>query len=223
MNIVGVVLSFLYFFLIIFITRLFPKSDEEYLRKFVHIMIGNWWLILWVFITNTLCAFVVPVAFVFINYYSVTKSHDNGLLSTLERKDLDMVSSSYGLILYPIALVIMVFVSFVLTDKRYLGGVGIVPLAYGDGFAAIIGKRFPIGEYHIGSTKKTFTGSLSMLLISVFLLTLYLTDIVGFAIADVMYKIILAAVFAMITEAITPNGFDNLTVPIISVLPFLMS
>lgn len=220
-NILGVILSFLYFFLIIFLSKLLFKKRGEMARKFVHIMIGNWWLILLALITETICALIVPTAFVFINYYSVTRDHKNGLLANLERKKGEKAFSSYGLILYPISLVIMVVFSYVLTNKHYLGGVGLIVLAYGDGCAALIGKKWPYGKYCVGRAKKTFSGSLSMFLISSIILLVYLSIIVGFPIGEILSTIFLTATLSTVAEAITPNGFDNISVPITALVTYL--
>ena len=218
-NLLGVILSFLYFFVIIFIPKLFPKTRNEFARKFVHIMIGNWWLILLAFISNTLCALLVPATFIFINYFSVTQSHDTGLLASLERKEGE-AASSFGLVLYPISLVIMVIFSFVFSNKHYLGGVGIIALSYGDGFAALIGKKWPFGTYRIGHTKKTVVGSIAMFLITSIILAAYLSLVVGYSSSNIIWVSILTAAIATLVEAATPNGFDNLSIPIVAVLVF---
>lgn len=217
----GIVISFIYFFLILLFPRLFPKVNEEYSRKFVHIMIGNWWLIALYFFTNVYTALVVPVAFCIISYYSIKKNSPNGLLSFFERREANE-KKSYGIIVYPISLAIMAIVSYACTNNHYLGGVGIVALSYGDGMAAVIGKLYPKGKYTIGYAHKTLAGSIAMLIMTFVMLIVYLVFIVGLHMNTIIYRVIITAIIATIVEAITPRGFDNLSVPISALVTYML-
>ena len=218
-DIIGVVVSFAYFFIVVLLPRLFTRMKDEHARKFVHIMIGNWWFVLIAFISNAYCALIVPLVFVVINYVSVKRNNTNGLLASLERKDEK--SKSYGIIIYPVSLVILVCISYILTDKHYLGGIGAISLAYGDGFAAIIGKKWPVGKLQIGKNEKTLSGSISMLVITIILTAIYLILVLGFPFGKTLPWIIISAFMSVLAEAVTPNGFDNLTVPLIAVLTYM--
>ena len=71
-NLVGVVASFIYFFGLLIAQRYLPLKTLEHKRKFVHIMLGNWWFFVLYFFDNVIFALITPVAFIFINYISLT-------------------------------------------------------------------------------------------------------------------------------------------------------
>ena len=48
-NIYGLVLSIVYIGLVIGISGIFSKASKEASRKFIHIMLSNWWIIAIVF------------------------------------------------------------------------------------------------------------------------------------------------------------------------------
>jgi phytol kinase len=95
-------------------------------------------------------------------------------------------------------------------------GMGFFSMGYGDGFAAIIGKRFGKGTISEISGRKTYAGSLAMFIVSV----------IVFAVFSVFYGlawlnspkgvmlILFNGAVATVLEAATPWGLDNLTVPI---------
>lgn len=90
----------------------------------------------------------------------------------------------------------------------------ILILSVSDPVAALVGKRFPIGQYTIAGHIKTFSGSLAFLLtavlITIFLMSSFLTALSFVSIQNCL----LISVTAMIAEAISKNGFDNLTIPV---------
>ena len=45
MNWLGLLVSFGYIALVIVSAKLFEKKGKEASRKFIHIMLGNWWII----------------------------------------------------------------------------------------------------------------------------------------------------------------------------------
>ena len=68
MNIIGIIASYLYVGLVIAGGKIFEKRGKESSRKFIHIMLGNWWIIAMYFFTNVWSAIFVPITFVIINY-----------------------------------------------------------------------------------------------------------------------------------------------------------
>ena len=66
-NIYGLILSFLYIGLVIFGAQLFTKAGKEASRKFIHIMLANWWIIAMVFFDNVYVTAILPAVFVIVN------------------------------------------------------------------------------------------------------------------------------------------------------------
>ena len=73
MNFLGIIVSYLYIGLVIIGAKIFEKRGKEASRKFIHIMLGNWWIIAMYFFTNIWFAIFVPATFVVINYLSYKK------------------------------------------------------------------------------------------------------------------------------------------------------
>ena len=63
-NWIGILVSYLAIFLVIVIAKVFAKRGKEASRKFIHIALGNWWLIAMYFFDNVWFALFVPATFV---------------------------------------------------------------------------------------------------------------------------------------------------------------
>ena len=68
MNWLGEIVSFAYIALVIVCAKLFEKKGKEISRKFIHIMLGNWWIIAMIFFDNVWFASFGPAVFVLVNY-----------------------------------------------------------------------------------------------------------------------------------------------------------
>lgn len=209
MNFLGIIVSYLYIALVIIGAKIFKKKGKEASRKFIHIMLGNWWIIAMYFFTNVWFAVLVPATFVVINYLSYKKN----LIKVMERDEQDGLGTVY----YAVALLVLAIVSFGIFKKPSLGLMPTLVMAYGDGFAAIIGKSIKSKKYKLSDTKKSFAGSVTMFVISTLLIGGYLafyntgafwrtshwptvTCLMGFAITAI--------------EAVSGKGWDNITVPL---------
>ncbi len=215
MDYLGIGLSYAYFFGLLFIAK-FIKGDIEISRKFVHILLGNWWFIVVHFFSSVWAALVVPFSFIFINYYSLKRNKKGGLLAELERKD---EKKSFGIVAYPIAMCLLVIISFSLLKKPYIGGIGLFALSYGDGLASLIGKRFNYKPFQIWGSRKTIAGSFGMFL-GTFVFTLLYIIIININLTYLIPILLLTSLLSTIVEALTPFGLDNITVPLIATFTF---
>lgn len=216
MNWIGIIVSYVYIGLIIIGAKLFEKIGKEVSRKFIHIMLGNWWFIAMCFFTNVWFAMFVPITFVIINYISYKKD----LIKVMEREEQDGLGTVY----YAIALLILVVVSFGIYDDPLLGLIPNLVMAYGDGFAAVFGKLIKSKKYKLSEAKKSFAGSLTMFIITFILITGYLAwkhgDIFWQTGHWIMISVMMAFVATAI-EAMSGKGIDNISVPV-SVLVMLI-
>ena len=209
MNFLGIIVSYLYVGLVIIGGKIFEKRGEEASRKFIHIMLGNWWFIAMFFFTNVWFAAFPPATFIIINYLSYKKD----LIKVMERDEQDGLGTVY----FAIALLILVIVSFGIFKNPWLGLVPFLVMAYGDGLAAVIGKSIKSKRYKLGETKKSFAGSLIMFVISTLLIGAYLVFNLGktFWLGTHWPVVACLAGFAiMALEAVSGKGWDNITVPI---------
>ena len=113
MNWLGIVVSYLYIALVIIGAKIFEKKGREASRKFIHIMLGNWWFIAMYFFTNVWFAAFVPATFIIINYLSFKKN----IIKVMERDEQD----GFGTVYYAVSLLILVIVSFGIYDMPSLG------------------------------------------------------------------------------------------------------
>ena len=209
MNIIGIIASYLYVGLVIVGGKIFEKKGKEASRKFIHIMLGNWWFVAMYFFTNVWYAAVAPLTFVIINYLSYKKN----LIKVMERDEQDGLGTVY----FAIALLILVIVSFGIFKNPSLGLVPFLVMAYGDGLAAVIGKSVKSKKYKLGDSKKSFAGSLTMFVITTLLIgtQLWFTHSAIFW-QTTHWPLIACLIGFAITalEAVSGKGWDNITVPL---------
>lgn len=208
-NFIGILVSYVYIALVIIGAKIFKKKGKEASRKFIHIMLGNWWFIAMYYFTNVWFAAFVPATFVIINYISYKKD----LIKVMERD----VQDGLGTVYYAISLLILVIVSFGVYKEPSLGLIPNLVMAYGDGLAGLLGRMIKSKRYKLSDTKKSVAGSITMFVISTLLIGGYLlywhkeifwstphwplvAVFIGFAITAI--------------EAISEKGTDNITVPL---------
>ncbi len=214
MNWLGIIISYLYIGIIIAGAKLFEKRGEEASRKFIHIMLGNWWFIAMYFFTNVWFAIFVPITFVIINYVS----YKQDLIKVMERKNQDGLGTVY----YAVSLFILAIVSFGIYQKPILGLIPNVIMAYGDGFAAVVGKYIKSKTYKVGETKKSIAGSITMFMISLIFITIFLTTRYTFELWQIVLIGIVMSGIVTIIEAISVKGIDNISVPVSMLVMLLM-
>jgi len=206
-NAVGIVVSYIFVALIIVSAKFFMKDSSEASRKYIHILLGNWWFIAMYFFDNALWASIVPLTFVAINYISYKKN----LISVMERENQDGLGTVY----YALSLFILAIYSFGIIKNPAIGLIGILVMAYGDGLAAVIGKTIPSKKYKVGDTQKSVAGSLTMFIISFIIISIFL---VSSSVELWLIKSIMLSVVITVLEAIAIKGTDNILVPILTSL-----
>ncbi|MCY1689666.1 hypothetical protein OVA29_01370 [Exiguobacterium sp. SL14] len=122
----------------------------------------------------------------------------------------DVDRPSYGTVYYPLALAGLVLFFF---ERRPMALVASsMVLAWGDGLAALIGKRFGKTFYVRGEAKRSFEGSIALFLASFLVLTLTFLFYEQPVWLAVSYGFLLANIAALI-EAISYRDLDNLILP----------
>jgi len=218
-------LCYLYIIAIILITgKIKDRVPVNFSRKFLHIMIGNFIFIIPFFTLRTFplsFPFFVAAPFILVTF----------LFSPLSPVDLSRKISGlaevtggghkFGLVFYAISYSLL---ALFFSAKPYIIAAGILPMAYGDAAASLVGQKIGRHKYDIFGTK-SLEGSTAMFAICIFGLLAclpffsYLSPIStpSFALASLG-----SAGAATVSEAVTPKGFDNLTVPLFSAAVFLL-
>lgn len=214
-NIFGIVVSILYVGIIIVSAKVFEKAGKEASRKYIHIMLSNWWIIAMIFFDNMFWAAATPALFVVVNYLSYKK----GIIKVMERDDKDNNKDSLGTVYYALSLFILALLTFGPLDNPVLGLCGIFVMGYGDGLAAVIGQAVKSKEFVIKGNKKSLAGSSTMFCVTLIIFVAFLTYSNSEYIA---IKSVLVAILMTIVEAVSIKGTDNITVPLITSLIALL-
>ncbi|MBX7214020.1 MAG: hypothetical protein K1X39_08435 [Thermoflexales bacterium] len=202
----AVLISFVYVFLALGIAeglRRGLKLDLEFTRKFVHIAVGMWaWGTATLF-QNKWMAIITPAIFVVLN----SVSYRYGLFLAMESRN----KSNLGTIFFPIAFIVVLLLFWEHNKAFFVAS--LMPMTWGDAFAAIIGKRFGRHCYRLVGSTRSVEGSLTMLLLS-FVATA--AALLVFGVAAWLPISLVVALAATVVEALSPYGLDNLLVPAIS-------
>jgi dolichol kinase len=126
-----------------------------------------------------------------------------------------------GLVFYSISYTVL---AFFFAAQPYVLAAGILPMAYGDASAALIGEKYGKRSYHVFA-RKSLEGSITMFIVSFLSLAGSLVFF-SFLYPIPLFRSILAALavalVAVLAETLSPLGLDNLTVPILSALTFFV-
>lgn len=202
-NILGLIISILFIGIVILSAKFFEKAGKEASRKYIHIMLSNYWFIAMYFFDHAVWAAILPFIFIIVNYISYKKD----LIAVMERDKQDGLGTVY----YAISLFVISIYTFGIIHNPAIGLVSILIMGYGDGLAGVIGRAVKSKKYKIGDTTKSLAGSVTMFVISAMIsATFFLTTGIGFW----LVKTVLVAIVATILEAVSIKGLDNITVPV---------
>jgi dolichol kinase len=126
----------------------------------------------------------------------------------------------FGLVLYAVSYTLL---AFFFSDKPYILAAGIIPLAYGDAAASLVGQKFGKHQYNVLG-KKSLEGSIGMFTVCFLMLVasyLFFGYLYGLSTLNFAVAAFAVATVATVFEAITPKGLDNFTVPLVSALVFM--
>ncbi|MTJ07651.1 diacylglycerol/polyprenol kinase family protein [Anabaena sp. UHCC 0204] len=182
----------------------FPHSEPEIIRKIVHIGTGNviviaWWLDIPPFVGITASIFASIVTLLSYKFPILPGINSVG-------------RHSLGTFFYAVSIGVLVAGFWHLHQPQY-AVLGIMIMAWGDGLAALIGKRFGKHKYIIFGSQKSWEGSFTVTLVSYLICVTILLLTQGNIWQTWIISLIIALI-ATILEAFSFLGVDNLTVPI---------
>jgi phytol kinase len=189
-------------------------------RKFLHAMIGNLPLVI-PFFGWSLAPALVAAPFILVTFIASPHSPSPVLREKLRGlSDLTEEGHSLGLILYSISYTLL---AALFPTKPYIIAAGVLPMAYGDSAAALVGQRYGRRMLVNG---KTLEGTLAMFAASLITLSLslaYFSVLYPFTFFEKIISALAAAVVVAVAEVLSPKGLDNITVPILGALTFLLA
>jgi phytol kinase len=199
-DIIGLILVYGYIVILLIISEKVLNQYPTLSRKFLHIMVGNILFLLPLFTSRFIITFLVAAPFIVLTFFMSPYS---------PIKLGDRISSSghgLGLVYYAISWTVLAFFFF---NQPWIIAVGIAAMSYGDGMAALVGRRYGKNKYKILGDVKSFEGSIGMFITLILSLTivLYYYHVP----TSTFITIPIIALVATIFEGITPKGLDNIT------------
>lgn len=224
-DILMILLSYIYVGLVIFAAskmRRHTLFSEKAPRRFLHAMIGN--LVFMVpFFASSACPVAVAAPFVFVTFLATPYSPFRRVGSKL--KGLVAITEKghrLGLVFYSISYTML---ALFFASRPYVMAAGVLPMAYGDSIASLVGEKYGKMRYK-AVADKSLEGSLAMLLVSLLSLIASLTFfsmLYPLHVVDYVLAVALAAGVSAVAEGFSPLGFDNLTVPLVGALAFFFA
>ena len=194
-------------------------------RKFLHIMIGNVCFFIPFFSYTILpldFPFFVAAPFILLTFLVSPSSPIKGFNQKMS--GLSEVTSGghkFGLVFYAFSFTVLaVFFS----SKPYIIAAGILPMAYGDAVASLVGLKMGRHIFNVVA-KKSLEGSLAMFaacFVSLTLASMFFSALYPLSLLNLIVASLGVSAVAVVFEALTPKGLDNLTVPLVSALVFLI-
>jgi phytol kinase len=118
-----------------------------------------------------------------------------------------------GSILYPI-IVYLIFLFYTSQNgEKIFFYLPILTMAFCDPMAALIGKKYGVKKYQIGTDTKSYLGSCAFLLTSIpltFACYWFTYQTIDFKLMNLTISV---GITAMLAEALSSKGFDNFSIP----------
>jgi phytol kinase len=203
---IALLLSFFYVFMMIGIAeglRKWRNYSVEFTRKFIHIAVGMWAYGMVLLFERREFAILPSLAFIGINAFSYWQ----GTFKAMETGE----KGQLGTIFFPLSFTVITWLYLVAS---------LMPMTWGDAFAAIIGQPYGKRMYSIGTIQRSLEGSITMFFIGwlATLIPFILLPSSELSVGSAIGISALTAFAASVVEAVSPRGIDNLTVPAISAL-----
>jgi phytol kinase len=150
-----------------------------------------------------------PVLFIIINSLATFLDWAKFLGMTERRRN-------FGLVYFPISLLVLSVLQHMRVLSAHVAGMSFLVMGYGDGLAAVIGRKWGKQRLKFVAGTKTYVGSFTMFVVSVLVISFVS---VGYQLKWIECSvgwivIVVSAMIATLFEAVTPYGFDNVTVPL---------
>lgn len=223
-NILLMLLCYGYILFIIFVSSKLHKIrriSQKASRKFLHMIIGNLPLII-PFFTANIYPVLVAAPFILVTFFASPYSPFKNISKRLKGlTDLTEEGHPLGLVFYAVSYTVL---AFFFASKPSVIAAGILPMAYGDSAASIIGEKYGRRRRKL-IAGKSLEGSMAMFFASFLSFTfslIFFSALYQFSVFEKILQAIIVAAIATLVERVSPVGFDNLTVPFFGALTFLL-
>jgi phytol kinase len=122
-----------------------------------------------------------------------------------------------GTVYFPLAFSAAIWIFW---DYPVVLVASLMPMTWGDAFAAVIGQRYGRRKYSVFGSTRTLEGSLTMFLVGwiATVIPLLMFSMDRITPGEALLVSAITALGATAAEAVSPHGTDNLTVPAVSAL-----
>jgi phytol kinase len=223
-NVLLMLLCYVYILFIIFVSIKMNKLlhvSKKVSRKFLHAMIGNFPFII-PFFTSDVYPVLVAAPFILVTFFTSPPSPFKNISKSLKGlADITEEGHHLGLVFYAVSYT---FLALFFASRPCVIAAGILPMAYGDSAASIVGERYGKRKYKLVADK-SLEGSASMFFVSFAIFTIsliFFSMLYSFSVFDRIFPTVAVAIVGTLVEAFSPMGFDNLTVPAFGALTFLL-
>lgn len=179
------------------------RTAPESLRKLLHALVGAWTLVITPFFQHLAWAIAPPVVFAIVN--ASPKAHE--LMPTLATGNRE----SRGLWTFPVG-VALVYLVFWEESPRPAILAGLATLAFADPMAAIVGRRYGQRHFHGFGDGRSLEGSLAFFAVGAVAVGT-IASLSGAGAYPWRMGVGCGAAGAL-SEALSPSGWDNLTIPL---------
>ena len=189
-------------------------------RKFLHAMIGNLVLVIPFFRVSS-APVLIAAPFIMVTFLASPHTPIPRIRSMLgSLANLTEEGHHMGLILYSTSFTLLVVL---FPTRPDIVAAGILPMAYGDSSAALVGRRMGRRGTLNGKTAEGSVAMFATSLVSLLLCLAFFSSFMSFTLAQRVAPSIVTALVCTVVEAVSPRGSDNIAVPLLGALTFYVA
>lgn len=205
LHIIFLMAAFLGLFTSAEILHHFGKVRAGITRKIVHVGSGLITMLFPFYLTSHWSALVLSASFFGLLLLSMKFNFLNSI-NGVDRK-------TWGSLLYPCA-VYLSFLCYVTQDNQLYFFLPMLTLALSDTAAEMVGKKLNWKPYLVFNQRKTMSGSLGFFITTMLISVLLVNYFSTYALLEIVLFSAIVSLFTTFLEAISPNGIDNISVPV---------
>ena len=210
---------------VVFLINKIFALPKELFRKLLHFIAFSSVIVMIYAANNWISASLVPVAIIMLMYPGLILAEKNrGFTEMVVERRKGELKSSLLQLFGTIALIITISWGFL--GHKELAVAAILMWGFGDAAAALIGKRFgkhKVLRFKHVDHKKSWEGTAAMSIVAFAFGIASLMIIGNIPIVYCVIAVIIAAPLAAITELVTKNGYDTVSVPIVCTCTLYLS
>ena len=233
-DVLGMALVYAYIAVVFVIAEKVWRGDRAVGRKILHIGIGNivfalplfshWWPE--IIIAGSALLFSLLITQRMQQYFLTFSRPGDGhffrtafgsVAGRLSRISSSGAGNEFGLVYYCLMFTVLAFLFF---RTPLVIAVGILPLAYGDGLGALVGRKYGRHSYRI-IDNKSVEGTMAVFLGTALALAAGML-FYGLPAYEALGTAAIIGLAVAVVEGLAPWGLDNIAIPVVSVALFLL-